>query len=179
MKAKESYELRLEMAHMHDSFLERLEKAMEEEQFVEASWLCYAIFEQRIARIISKHVSKCPKGRRGENEKPVGIATKILCLKKLSKLQYGPYQVFDRELLNNIDKWCKNRNSLIHGLVSLDYYRKYDEEFKKLATTGVPLVHKLYQEATKVREWCRDENSFDKFPEIKCRCERRCIYEEK
>lgn len=179
MKQKESYSVRLEMAHMHDSFLERLESAMEEDQYVEASWLCYAIFEQRIARIISKHILKCPKGKRGENEKPVGIATKILCLKKLTKLEYGPYRDFDGELLNKIDKWCKKRNTLIHGLVSLEHYKKYDTEFRELASTGVPLVKQLYQEASKIREWCRDDNSFEKFPEIKCRCEHRCICEEK
>ena len=53
-----------------------------------------------------------------------------------------------------------------------------DMEFKELATSGVPLGEKLYQEATKVRDWCRDDNSFDKFPEIKCRCGHRCVFEE-
>lgn len=179
MKERDSYEVRLEMAHMHDDFLNRLEDAMTKEQYVEASWLCYAIFEQRIERIICKHISKCPKGRRGKDDKPVGIATKILCLKKLTKLKYGPYKNFSRELLNKMDDWCKMRNTLIHGLVSLEHYRRYDKEFKSLATSGYPLVHELYKEASKVREWCREDNSFDTFPTIKCRCSRRCIYEEK
>ena len=178
MKTMESYEVRLEMAHMHESYIERLHKAIGKAQYVEVSWLCYAIFEQRIARIMSKHISKCPKGKRSLKDHPVSISTKILCLQKLTKLKYGPYQNFDPNLLKEINSWCKKRNDLIHGLVSLEHYKKYDMEFKELATSGVPLVEKLYQEATKVRDWCRDDNSFDKFPEIKCRCGHRCVFEE-
>lgn len=179
MKPMESYEVRLEMAQMHDDFLERLDKAMKRKQYIEASWLCYAIFEQRITRIIEKHISQCPKAKRGKNENPVGIATRILCLQKLVKQQYGPYANFDKELLKKIFAWCKRRNDLIHGLVSLEHYKKYDREFRALAESGEPLVKQLYAEAGKVREWCRADNQFEKFPDFKCRCGHRCIFEEK
>lgn len=179
MKPREPYPVRCEMAKMHDKFLDNLETAMKKKQYIEASWLCYAIFEQRIGRIIEKHLIKCPKGKRGKDEKPVGIATKLSCLKKLCKLKYGPYAEFDRKLLEDIRSWCKQRNELIHGLVSLEHYRKYDKEFKELAISGEPLVKRLYEEATRVREWCRGDYQLEKFPEIKCRCEHRCIYEEK
>ena len=169
----------MEMAQMHDSFLGKLRKAISEKQYVEASWLCYAIFEQRISRIIEKHIIKCPKGKRSKDEKPTSISTRILCLKKLIKCEYGVYAEFDKSLLEDIDKWCKKRNRLIHGLVSLDHYKMYDEEFKELALAGAPLVERLYAEATKVREWCRNDNQFPKFPEIKCRCAHRCVYEER
>lgn len=180
MKQKESYLLRCEMAEMHDKFLDNLKSAMEEAQYIEASWLCYAIFEQRIGRIIEKHLVKCPKGRRGRKEKPVSISTKLLCLEKLCKLKYGPYAEFDKKLLTDISVWCRQRNTLIHGLVSLEHYKKYDKEFENLALSGAPLVAQLYKEATKVCEWCRDKNhQFEKFPEIQCRCKHRCIYEER
>lgn len=177
MKNKESLEVRTQMAHMHDDILDRLNTAMSNEQYVEVSWLCYAIFEQRITRIIKKHVAKCPKGKRGKNEKPISISTRILCLKKLCKQKYGAYSDFDKDLLEKIGCWCKQRNTLIHGLVSLEHYKKYDEEFKKLAESGVPLANQIYREATKVRNWCNSGNNFEKFPEIKCKCAHRCICE--
>ena len=98
---------------------------------------------------------------------------------KLCEKKYGPYAEFDKKLLEDILSWCKRRNDLIHGLVSLEHYRKYDNEFKELAIDGAPLVKRLYEEAAKVREWCRGNHQFEKFPNIKCRCGHRCIYEEK
>lgn len=178
MKQIESIEVRTEMAHMHDEYLRRLDVAMEQKQYVEASWLCYAIFEQRIARIMKKHIRRCPRGKRSSNEKPVSITTKTICIKKLCKLKYGPYAQFDKKLMEDVEKWCSERNTLVHGLVSLDHYKRYDAEFKELAHSGQPLVDRLYEEAKRVRDWCNDGNSFGKFPEIKCRCKHRCIREE-
>ena len=107
---KESYETRYEMAVMHDKFLDNLTSAMAKKQYIEASWLCYAIFEQRIRRIVEKHIKKCPKGRRSKNEKPVSITTKLVCLKKLCKQKYGPYADFDKELLDKIGVWSIIKN---------------------------------------------------------------------
>lgn len=123
MKQEEDFAVRLEMAEMHDQFLEHLESAMKKKQYIEASWLCYAIFEQRTERIIKKHNLKCPKGRRVKDEKPMGIATKLSCLKKLCKLKYFPHAKFDDKLLGEINTWYKQRNNLIHGLVSLFHYK--------------------------------------------------------
>lgn len=178
MKREEPYEIRCEMAKMHDTFLNKLDSAMKKKRFVEASWLCYAIFEQRITRIIKKHIVKCPRGKRGKDEKPIGITTRLLCLQKLCKQKYGPYADFDCELLREINTWCKRRNALIHGLVSLEHYKKYDNEFESLSKDGEPLVKRLYAEATKARGWYRADNHLEKFPEIKCRCDHRCVYEE-
>ncbi len=174
MKKREPYKTRLEMAKMHDKYLSRLDVAMDGERYVEASWLCYAIFEQRIDRIIRKHIHKCPKSKRTDNMPPVSISTKIDCLQRLTKQRYGPYADFDKSLLKEIKKWCDSRNELIHGLVSLEHYKQYDTEFAQLAKCGVPLVQRLYQQATLVREWCRG-NSFTKFPESNCKCKYKCI----
>ena len=180
MKAKESYETRLEMAHMHDSFIERLGCAMEGAKYVEASWLCYAIFEQRITRLILKHISQCPREEKKENSLPVSISTRIGCIKKLIDRKYGGYGLMDKNLFIEIEKWCKNRNRLVHGLVSLEHYKQYDKEFEELAKSGEPLVQHLYAEVGKFRNWYYDDGEFGEFPKIKCNCrQNRCVYEEK
>ncbi len=179
MKQTEPLETRKKMVYMHDEMRQRLDNAMNNNRYVEASWICYAIFEQRITRIMMKHLKKCPKGKRRKDERHVGISTKIQCLKKLTQKGYGAYSEFDKKLLNDIDKWCKKRNTLVHDLVSLDNYKNYDKEFEALAKAGEPLVKKLYKEAEKIRRWCyKENNNFGKFPEIKCKCKSRCIYEE-
>lgn len=173
----ESYEYRCKMAVMHDDFKKRLEKAYNSEQYVEVTWLCYAIFEQRIHRLIKKHINKCPRPKK-TNTDPVSISTKICCIRKLTKVGYGAYSNFDMKLLDEISKWCKSRNSLVHSLLDVSTYRNYDKDFKTLASEGVQLVDRLYEESTKVRDWYYVEN-FGKFPDIKCKCTQRCIIEEK
>ena len=47
--------------------------------------------------------------------------------------------------------WCNEWNELVHGLISLKLYNKYNEEFKRLAMAGVPLVFELYDACTDFR----------------------------
>lgn len=171
----EPYEKRCEMAVMHDEFKRRLENAYEKGEYVEASWLCYAIFEQRIQRLIEKHIRKCPRPKRNNNA-PVSISTKIKCIRNLSEAKYGGYENFDIELLDAISKWCTKRNSLVHSLLDISTYRQYDKDFRALAESGIPLVERLYSEVTKVRNWYYEKN-FGEFPIIKCKCKTRCIIE--
>lgn len=176
---KETLEVRREMAEMHDKFLEDLETAMKKKQYIEASWLCYAIFEQRINRLILKHICKCPKQPKAKNSAPVSISTRINCIKELAQANYGGYGNFDFRLLCDIKEWCDDRNALVHGLVSLAHYKKYDEEFEAIAKKGIPLVYRLYEESTKLREWWYANEDFGEFPKVKCKCKKqRCIYEE-
>ena len=176
--AKEPYEIRRQMADMHDEFLDRLSHAIDEEAYVEAAWLCYSIFEQRTNRIVEKYISECPKEKRLKKGNPIKISTKLHCIRKLIEKQYDPFAGFDMELINEIQKWCKARNELVHGLVSLEHYKKYDEEFEMLAKSGAPLVKRMYGEATRIREWYRNENNqMGTFPVFRCKCEKRCIIE--
>ena len=58
MKAKEEYNIRLEMSQMHEEFIDRMSEAYDNHFYVETVWYCYAIFEQRTNRLISKYIDK-------------------------------------------------------------------------------------------------------------------------
>ena len=179
MPKKEALDTRLQMARMHDSMVEKLDSAMKKGEYVEASWLCYAIFEQRVTRIIQKHLHKCPRQHRSEKAKDVGISTRLDCIIKLTKQGYGGYTHVEHKVFSQIKKWCKQRNLLVHSLLDIKSYKKYDEAFKELAEEGYLLVPQVYDEAAKIRNWCNENNSFPKFPELKCQCRnQRCIHEE-
>ena len=179
MPKREALDTRIQMARMHDSMVEKLNDAMEKGEFVEASWLCYAIFEQRITRMIQKHLHKCPKQDRSLSAKNVGIATRLDCIIRLSKQGYGGYSQVDDKVFSKIKKWCRRRNKLVHSLLDINSYKKYDVAFKELAEDGALLVPLVYDEATKIRNWCNEGNSFPRFPSIKCQCtNQRCIHEE-
>lgn len=58
MIAKEGYAIRIQMAEMHEEFINSMYEAYDNHYYVETVWYCYAIFEQRISRLISKYIDK-------------------------------------------------------------------------------------------------------------------------
>ncbi len=178
MKNKETIENRKQMAVMHDSMIDKLDKAMRSKEYVEASWLCYSIFEQRTTRIIMKHIHKCPRQDRSKEKKNAGIRTRIDCILRLSKQEYGAYKYMNGNVFRKVKQWCDERNKLVHSLLDLDSYQKYDKAFKNLAEEGYSLVPQVYHEATIIRDWCL-QNSFTKFPDLRCQCKnQQCIHKE-
>lgn len=164
MKPHEPIEERLQMAEMHDNVLLRITTAIENKQSIEACWLCYSCFESRVARTLEKVSECCPERRCYKNHK-VGINTKIECLKRLKKLGYAGTEHFDNQLLGQIGKWCKERNTLVHALVTLNNYYGMDEKFLQLAAEGKPLVEKLYAQTTSFRNEYYQLTAMPEFPE--------------
>ena len=170
MEAKESIEERLKMAQMHDDVIERIDSAIKSTKSIEACWLCYACFESRVTRTLEKLSANCSKKSCLRNSR-VGIVTKIECLKRLSVLNYADAGLMDESLLDDIKKWCKKRNELVHNLVSLNNYNNMDEKFLNLAKQGKPLVDKLYHQITQFRE---DYYGLDKMPPFPICSENKC-----
>ena len=175
MKQKEQLQELINMAVMHDEYKQKLYTAVNNKRYVEGVWLCYAIFEQRINRLIQKFIDECPVPPR-DDDKTVAITTRIQCIKKLVENKYGGFAGFDSGLLDEILVWCDRRNDLCHALVDLTKYKEYDKLFSDLCNDGVPLVTRLYSEATKIREWYKNNNTWPEFPNSKCRCKnKKCI----
>lgn len=177
MKAKEEYSIRLEMAEMHEEYIERMSEAYDNKYYVETVWYVYAIFEQRISRLVSKYIEKCNLQPDRTDEKTAAISTRIACLKKVINAKYGAFELINIDVLNRISKWCDKRNELVHGLISLKHYKQYDKEFESLAKTGVPLVFELYDECTDFRnQWYEEDETNMDFPVKKCKChKKKCI----
>lgn len=135
---------------MHDDVLSRISMAIESKRSIEACWLCYACFESRITRTLEKVSGCCPKRACVQNQK-VGIITRIDCLKRLKKIGYAGAEHFDSQLLGQIKKWCLERNTLVHALITLSNYYDMDDKFLQLAIKGKPLVDQLYFQTTNFR----------------------------
>lgn len=165
MVKKENIELRLEMAKMHDEVLDSLEKAIDEKNYVTATWLCYACFESRIGRTLNKLSEKCPC-RKCQNNNKVGITTRVECVKRCSQNSYRGAENFDTKLLGKIKGWLKTRNIYMHNLVSLENYKNKDIQFKELALDGYNYVTELYKETTMFRKEYYKVNKKKKFDDI-------------
>ena len=179
MNPQESYEIRCEMAKMHDAVLTRIEEAYKNDRYIEVCWLCYACFESRVNRVLSKMCSGCTKEKRNEN-RHIGIVTKLECYIRLIKNKYPPLEKESIKLLRTVKTWCKARNKLIHGLVSLEYYNDADKKFKELAQEGRQLVSEMYSLGKDVREYYYEASAipmFDTSVVDKCKLDYKCIRE--
>ena len=163
MKPKENFEQRTQMAEMHDDVLKRIDNAIKKKHSIEACWLCYSCFESRITRTLEKASENCAEKKCFQNPK-VGIKTRIDCLKRLKKLSYAGVECFDSQLLGQVYSWCKERNGLVHALVTLNNYYGMDEKFLALARQGKTLVEKLYAQTTSFRNNYYQLNQMPDFP---------------
>ena len=179
MEPKESIEIRRAMAEMHDSILKRMDLAYKNNQYIEVCWLCYACFESRVNRVLSKICEGCTKEKR-TNTRPVGITTKLECYVRLIKCKYPPLLGEDYNLLNTVKGWCKERNDLIHGMASLEYYNDADKRFQSLSTRGINLVKRMYNFGADVRNYYYQTTEIPAFDDsviTKCRLSTKCIKE--
>lgn len=175
----ENYETRWEMAHMIDGLIKRLETAMENESYIEATWLCYAFFEQRVNRMLSKVIKYCPcKESKRQDSAP--ISKRIECLKRLIRTKYWIFEGLNPSVLNEILDWNKDRNEMTHHLVYLKNYKQMDDEFKKIAFKGVQLVEKILKlsEAVRLRYYPSNEIPDQDFP-VASKCKSKNGFREK
>ena len=163
MKPQDPYERRLKMAEMHDDVLKRIDDAIKKKHSIEACWLCYSCFESRITRTLEKASERCAIRRCYENPK-VGIASRIECIKRLRRTNYCGLDCFTADTLGQVLSWCKERNRLVHALVTLNNYYGMDSKFMALAKQGKPLVAKLYDETTAFRNKYYEISTIPAFP---------------
>ncbi len=59
MESTENMESRLQRVDMHDFFLNKIDVAMKEKRYIEASWLIYSCLENRYFRTVEKVKNQC------------------------------------------------------------------------------------------------------------------------
>lgn len=182
MIQNEPFELRCEMATMHDFFLKKINESIEGELYFEAAWLIYSCLENRFFRVLDKYKRECKyctkggKCRKGSNQ--LAISTKVNCVERLHKAKVECIsESFSNEILDEVKKWIKLRNNLMHNLLSLEHYEDhFDNDFKNLALNGKRIVEDVYEACAKFREsYFRPDYEFV-FPEScmeECPCKPR------
>ena len=139
MKSTEKMEERLNLVDMHNFFLKKIDDAICEERYIEASWLIYSCIENRFFRTLQKYKKQCKycSGKCKKNKNELAISTKIACVKRLLENNVNCIsESFTPELLENTRLWVKNRNNMMHDLLSLETYQDMDERFKISSIEG-------------------------------------------
>ncbi len=176
MKSTEKKEERLKRVDMHDFFLQKIEDAMQEERYIEASWLIYSCFENRYFRTVEKVKKECrySKGRCKKPKNEMALATKVRCIQHLAEANCECFRkAFADELFNQTLIWIKKRNNLMHNLLQLEEYEDMYNQFKESSEEGFTLLQETYKSCTEFRKIYYSDNYVFEFPEEameKCNC---------
>ena len=176
MKSTEDKSKRMEMVDMHQFFIERINAAVEESRYFEASWLIYSCMENRFFRVLTKFKRSCKycKGKCKKNKNELALSTKIACVKRLCESNVECISAsFTLDQLEEIRQWVKKRNKMMHDLLSLETYKNIDDDFKKSSIEGQKLLTDLYDSCTNFRKIFYSDGYEFVFPEAAmdaCRC---------
>lgn len=123
--------------HNYQTQFTRLKKAMREEFYLEAIFICYAIMEDRTESIL-RHTGKWDafmKNRKGHN---VTIDAKIRYIQAMAEEKSSLLHRYLADgTLQQILDWKNERNRLVHALLKQAVSA---EELAALATTGQTLA---------------------------------------
>ena len=125
--------------------MNRLNKAINSEFYLEAISIEYAIVEDRITSAL-KHAGKY------NPEKHKTLNLKLNRIKEMQRAKTGKpllRKYIDDELLSSIDAWKSQRNTLIHALLNQSLHT---EDLREEALQGLEIVKTLN---SKVSSWNR------------------------
>lgn len=171
MKQTDAYETRLEMATMHDFFLGKIERAVEEGAISRPVGLFTPVWKIDFFRVLDKYKRDCKycikggKCRKSTNQ--LALSTKVACVERLFKANVECVSSsFEQSIFDEIRQWAKRRNCLMHNLLALSEYEKhFDNDFKELSEEGVVLLKRVYDACTAFRKiFFSDKYAFE-FPE--------------
>ena len=172
---------------MHEYFLGKIDVAMANGGYIEASWLIYSCFENRYFRTVQKYRDLCKYCRskskcNHKNKNELALATKVKCVQRLYKNAVPCISnAFTEDLFDHTLKWIDARNTLMHELLSLEWYQESDMKFKDNATEGLRLLNETYECCTEFRRRFYEDGYEFIFPEAAaedCPCKPRKNTEE-
>lgn len=177
MKSTEDKKIRLDMVDMHQFFLNKIDDSINNERYIEASWLIYSCMENRFFRTIKKFNDGCKCSNKYKNNKNfLSLSTKIQCIRRLCENDVECIsKSFTLSQLDKIKNWTKKRNDLMHNLLTLDKYKDTDIDFKNIAIEGRIILENLYASCTEFRRIFYSDNYKFCFPDEakkNCYCNR-------
>jgi len=121
----------------------RLDKAINNNFFLEAMFIAYAIIEDRAESILSY------EGNEVHSKGFVSINKKLNKIKKIAERKNSlPARYFSDDLIDEILEWREERNRLIHALMKQSLTT---EELQTVALRGKDLARKFANKATTYR----------------------------
>ena len=143
---------------MHKDFFDRTQSAIDQGFFLEAVFAEYAAMESRLEVLCGVLQAPCSKDAADQDRKDIKISHRIKCLSTIYKADERlSRSKLDHKFWKDIEKWCNQRNRLIHGLYKneIDYESRIIQS-REFAEEGFVLCRKLYNEAKRLRRNIKD-----------------------
>lgn len=124
-----------------EDLIARADFALDNEFYLESSWICYSIIEERLISIFSK--IGITLNRRQKMD---------YCLKKINIMRSDNVLIdkyFSVVLIENLDDWRDRRNKIMHDLAKEEIAF---EEFESLAKEGRTLLGSLATQIMKFKK---------------------------
>lgn len=123
-------------AYKYSELLSRMDDAIEHEFYLEASWISYAIIEDRLLSIL--------KESGGGHDKFKMLGPKLGEVNKRMLDTLNMRKAFSGPLLLDLDRWKNERNLLMHTMASESKTtNELDDDSKKLALDGRQIARDL------------------------------------
>ncbi len=131
----------------------RLKKALQNEFYIEAIAIEYAIMEDRLESILRHEGVFNP-------EKHSTLARKLARVRELRRRKNSlENKYLSEELLDSIAEWKEQRNALFHALLKLQITT---EQVRGTAESGNLIVKQLTSKATSIRRQLEKKSSNDR-----------------
>lgn len=128
---------------LYKYYFDQLKKAMNNEFYLEAIFIEYAILEDRTESVL--HHAGLWEAYLG-NRRQANIGTKLTFIKKKAQSKSSSFhRYFSDDLLDQLREWKNKRNPLIHDLLNQTLG---DDDLKNLALEGYDLIRELRNRAT-------------------------------
>lgn len=149
---------------LYEGLIKHMHNAMEEGFFLEASWLAYAILEDRTKRILEvsgarlgnkeKLVEKAKRLRKlAEDSEVLAVYLNDDVAPKLSDQDKKAGKPLPIALLDRLDPWRIKRNALVHKVADGTIeYEDAAEQVEQLASEGVELAVKFAKVGRQVKK---------------------------
>ena len=122
--------------YKYSELLSRMDEAIEHEFYLEASWITYAILEDRLLSIL--------KESGGGHDKIKMLGPKLGEVNKRMLNTLNMRKAFYGELLPDLDRWKDKRNMLMHTMASeAKTAAELDDDSKQLAMEGRCIAREL------------------------------------
>lgn len=140
---------------MHKDFFDSTQFAIDNGFFLEAVFREYAAIESRLEVILGLFGLPCNNKAPDQDRRDIKISHRIKCLKRIysSNTLIGNTKI-DPDFFTSLDKWCSNRNTIVHGFYKNELkYKERSLKNKSMAVDGLRLARKLYNEAKRLRRY--------------------------
>lgn len=132
----------------YEELMVRMTKAIAAEFYLQAGWYAYAILEDRLVAVLKRS-----GGATNDNGTPIkmlGPKLKTIVRRRSSDPLLRVY--FDSTLIDAIDKWKNERNTLMHAMAdAATPMNKLDEQARLLATRGKELIKSVCRHARQLK----------------------------